>query len=187
MADNILDLAPRPVELDGQRLGVLESEVGPSSVYLDLLTARLEKRHFLATVVRVGRPDDQPASPNELLEQLSEQCDVVIIGVCSSIQAAHDAAFDAEALERLSVPCALVLTPDVRSAAEQILATHGYDGNQSIVELPRSPQADRADVQALVEASFRGVERVLTASGSARPPAEPRTPVQRNGEVSCEC
>ena len=115
MTVNVL-LAPRPVELDGQRLGLLESGAGRSSVFLDLLTAKLEKRHFLTAVLRVGKPDDQPVSSPELLGQVAEQCDVVILGVCSSIQSAQQAAIDAGVLEKLSVPCAIVLSADFRAA-----------------------------------------------------------------------
>lgn len=180
------DLAPRPVDLDGQRLGVLDCGDEGSARFLDLLTVRLEKRHFLSAVVRVRKPDPDQASPAELLDQLAEQCDVVVTGICRSAPAAESTATDAGALERLSVPCAILVAAEVRSEAQQSMTAHGYAAG-SIVELPRSPYADREVAQALVGESFRAVERVLTVGERFPKPVEPARPAQRNGEVSCEC
>lgn len=181
------DLAPRPAELDGQRLGVLDTGFGSSAQFLDLLRVRLEKRHFLSAVVRMAKPSQDQACPTDLLEQLAEQCDVVVTGVSGSVGTAVSAAVDVIALERLSVACALIVTAEVRSEVQQSLAAQGYEASRSIVVLPRSLHAGRNAAQALVEVSFRAVERVLTTGASAPGPVEPRRPAQRNGEVSCEC
>lgn len=109
MSRNLLELAPRLVELDGATVGVLATRAtgaADSARYLDQLTARLEKRHFLAAVVRVVKPTDREPCPASTLDELAQRCDVVIIGVAETAEIAACVALDAVALERMSVPCA---------------------------------------------------------------------------------
>ncbi|MDQ3463565.1 MAG: hypothetical protein M3500_02380 [Actinomycetota bacterium] len=174
--------APRPTDLDGRALGVLDTGDEDSCRFLDLLVARLEKRHFLSAVVRISKPSDQQPCPIPLLQQLAEECDVVVTGVCATVDSAECASLDAVSLERLLVPCAVVVTAETRGRLE----VRGYDDSTSI-ELPRNPHADTDDVQALVEGSFREIERVLTV---ARGPGQQRQPgaiSPHGGEVTCEC
>lgn len=125
--------------------------------------------------------------PTELLEQLADQCDVVVTGVGQAAEAAGFTAVDAVALERASVPCAVLVSAGLGSAVRQAFAANGYDQSDSVIELGVPSRGQPADVQALIEASFRDVERALIHSDRAREPLEAPRPVQRNGEVSCEC
>lgn len=154
------DLAPRPVDLDGQRLGVLDTGAEDNARFLHQLTARLEKRHFLAAIVRVTKPSEHQPCPAEVLDRLAEQCDVVVTGACRSAEDARASAADAAAFERRSVPCAVVVATGTSALA---------------------------DVPALVEASFRDVERVLTGGPGRSQPPQARAEPGGNGEVSCEC
>jgi len=200
MTGILLELAPRPVELDGVTVGVLAARAtaaADSAHYLDQLTARLEKRHFLATVIRVVKPTDHEPCPASTLDELAQRCDVVIIGVAQTAESAEFVALDAVALERMSVPCAVLIRDGLGSVVQQACTANGYDGQSSAIELSLPAAGQPIDVQALVEASFRDVERVLTADPSAGvrqqtasvapQPPEPRGPAPRNGEVSCEC
>lgn len=192
MTENLLDLAPRPVELDGVSVGVLDTGAADSAYFLDQLTARLEKRHFLAAVIRVVKPTDRDVYPTNLLEELARGCDVAILGVGRTVEAAQSLALDALALERMSVPCAVLMAEGLGSVVQQAVTGSGHDWQLSVVELDLAEPGQPIDVPALVEASFRDVERTLTAASTAPQPAvprppEPHVPAPRNGEVTCEC
>lgn len=85
------------------------------------------------------------------------------------------------------------------SVVQQLCTANGYDAQSSVIQLSLPAAGQPIDVHALVEASFRDVERALTtdpseavrqqaANGANAPgPGEPRGPAPRNGEVSCEC
>jgi len=187
-------LAPRPADLDDRTLGVLDTGAEDSARFLDLLVAKLEQRHFLTAVVRVAKPNDREACPASLLDQLAGQCDVVVIGVCQSSAAAAVTALDAASLERRVVPCAVVLTGDLRPDG---WATAGDDERLAFVGLRCSPRGLSDDALGqLVEESFREVERAVRSkpghdpsAGSPRHPPTHFPPRRRReyGEIGCEC
>ncbi len=182
MTEDVRDLAPRPVELDGATLGVLDTGSDESAHYLDLLTAKLEKRHFLSAVVRVAKPAERQDCPPTLLQDLARRCDVVVIGVARTVEAVDCAARDAAALEQASVASAVLVEDGLGLSLQAVLGTYGYGLYESVIELTH-PAQEVTDVHDRVEASFRDVERALTAGDLAAP----ATPAPRNGEVSCEC
>lgn len=143
------------------------------SPFLELLTARLATRHYFSAVVGISKPTDRQAFPTALLAELAQRCDVVLTGVCLTVDAAAYTALDAAALEQLSVPCAVVATADVADGVREELIALGYDGGAAVV-------------QTLVQDSCRDVERVLTA-GRGAGQQEPGQRFPRTGEVTCEC
>lgn len=187
MTNDVTDLSPRPVELDGHSLGVLAVGGTDTALFLDLLIAKLEKRHFLTAVVRIAKPSDGELCPAELVEQLAGQSDVVLAGVVASGETAEVTASDAAKFERLGVPCIVVVTSDLASSTRQALSAQGYGDGTSVVELSRRPGSDPASAKALVDDCSRAVEVALTASGAVGGQPEKRPPTARNGEVSCEC
>lgn len=186
MTNDVTDLSARPVELDGHSLGVLALGSSDTAPFLDLLIARLEKRHFLTAVVRIAKSSDREPCQAELVEQLAGQSDVVLAGVVASGDTAEFTAMDAAAFERLGVPCVVVATPDFAPATRQALSVAGYADGTSVVELRRRPGSDPATAQGIVDDCFRAVEGALTSNDAAGGQQQ-SPPVTRNGEVSCEC
>ena len=187
MTDDLIGLAPRPVELDDRALGVLATGDTDTSRFMDLLIAKLEKRHFLTAVVRVDSPGSTPSNPEQMAEQLAAQCDVVVAGVFDSVETVTGMALGAATFERLGVPCAVLVTSDVAAASRQALAVHGLPDGTSVVSLDLGPDSDPVSPQALVDHCYRAVEAALTASEDPRRLAAPSGGTQRNGEVTCEC
>lgn len=187
MTTIVIDAAPRPPDLDGVRLGVLDTGVPGSASFLDVLVARLQTRHFLAAVARLPRSGASSVAPADQLQELTESCDVVVIGVTQGLDSAAATAADIARLERLAVPCAVVATPDIAAAVRQALVAEGYRGGQPVIELSSTPRSDPATLDELVEQTFRQVERALTAARPDRQPPEETGATPRNGEVTCEC
>lgn len=179
-------LAPRPLDLDDARLGVLDSGEDGSAALLESLIARLKRRHFLSEVVHLAKPSAGQPCAVDLLAQMAERCEVMILGVARSGEAAVALAADATVLESRHVPCAVLAWP--RACA----ATHGSSiagrpFEDSAIELGEGPHEDPTVLQKLVEDSFRRVEQALMRPDSTDPAAQPPATIARNGEVSCEC
>lgn len=80
---------------------------------LDRLTERLAARHYLAAVVRIGKPEGQRC-PRPLLARLADRCDVVVL------PADEHAAQDAAWLEQRLVPCAIAPAADVPEVVRMV-------------------------------------------------------------------
>ncbi len=187
MTNDVTDLAPRPVELDGRALGVLATGGTETALFLDLLIAKLEKRHFLTTVVRLSKPSDAQPCPQPLLDRLAGECDVVMVGVVASDEAAAVAALDAASLERRGVACAVLVTGCVESASRRALSAQGYNPSASVLAVGSSPGTDPDAAQSTVDFCYRAVEAALTYSAAPGPQPVKDAATQRNGQVRCEC
>jgi len=76
-----LTLAPRPAELSGVKIGLLENGKQNAGRFLTEVAAVLRERHGAgAATLRRKEVFSQPAPP-ELVEELSRESDVVVIGV----------------------------------------------------------------------------------------------------------
>lgn len=187
MTTTVIDPAPRPSDLDGARLGVLDTGVPGSASFLDVLVARLQMRHFLAATTRLTRSGPSSVAPADQLQELAESCDVVVIGVTQGPDSAAATAADVARLEQMVVPCAVVATTETAAAVRQALVAEGYRDGQSVIELSSTPRSDPANLDELVEQTFRQVERALTASRTDQQDPEETGVTPRNGEVTCEC
>ncbi len=187
MTTIVIDPAPRPPDLDGARLVVLDTGGLGSATFLEALIGRLEKRHFLASVVTLVRSTTSRADHAGQLQQLVERCDVVITGVTQDLDSVAATASDVARLERLAVPCAVVATTAVAAAVAQALVAQGFLAGDSVIEVSSAPRGDRLDLDALVEQSFRQIERALTAGGTDQRRSENTKTTARNAEVTCEC
>jgi hypothetical protein len=76
-----LTLAPRPGELTGARVGLLENGKQNASLFLTEVADILRERYG-AGEAKLRRKENfaQPA-PQELIDQLSSESDVVVIGI----------------------------------------------------------------------------------------------------------
>jgi hypothetical protein len=74
-------LAPRPAELAGLKIGLLENGKQNARRFLEDVAAVLRERHGAGdATLRRKEVFSQPAPP-ELVDELSRQSDVVVIGV----------------------------------------------------------------------------------------------------------
>src|SRR5215469_8007664 len=76
-----LTLAPRPVDLSGVRIGLLENGKQNARAFLEDVAELLRERHGAGeATLRRKENFAQPAAP-ELVDELSAESDVVVIGV----------------------------------------------------------------------------------------------------------
>ena len=115
----------RVASLDGLRVGLLENTKRNASEILDALGALLQEQKGSGDLVR--RTKTQFAMPltEELIEDLRNECDVVVIGVgdCGSCSAA--AVADGIALEQLGIPTAVICTDAFESTSRAMAGLKG--------------------------------------------------------------
>lgn len=78
-AQNVV-LAPRPEDLRGKRLGLVENSKANAAGLLEAVAEILDEDLQPAEIVRRKVPTSFPA-PEEVLDQLASDCDVVIEAV----------------------------------------------------------------------------------------------------------
>ena len=74
-------IAPRPDTLDGRVVGLLDNGKSKAGEILDLTTDLLAKRYNLAGVVRRQKRNAGAGAPEEMLDEIAEECQVAIVGI----------------------------------------------------------------------------------------------------------
>lgn len=74
-------LAPRPADLAGRRIGLLDNSKLNSGATLDLIAGLLAERYAGIEFVRMRKPTSAKPLPPEMVEQARRTCDLVIAGV----------------------------------------------------------------------------------------------------------
>jgi hypothetical protein len=74
-------LAPRPVSLDGLRLGLVENTKFNSDTLLVKLAERLARRHGMTVAPMARKRSPSHEVDDRILETLRQQSDVVISGI----------------------------------------------------------------------------------------------------------
>ena len=74
-------LAKRPVTLDGKVLGLLDNHKPNAARLLDEIQELLSQNHEFAGVVRRYKLDVSRPCPEETVEELAAQCDLLITAI----------------------------------------------------------------------------------------------------------
>lgn len=127
-AEEVLALAPRPGDLKGRTIGLVNNGKQNAGVFIEQLGELLVERYGVAEVVVKKKPIATVEAPAELLQELSEGTDAVVIGVgdCGSCSAAAIA--DGIALERLGTPASVVCTESFQATADAMASLKGATG-----------------------------------------------------------
>ncbi len=89
---SILDptIGPEPMEvtmalrldtLDGKVICLLDNGKLNADKILDLVEKQVAKRYNLAGVVRKQKPNISRGAPQEMLDEIAEECDFAIVGI----------------------------------------------------------------------------------------------------------
>ncbi len=76
-----VQLAARPVALDGLRVGLLDNGKHGVSRFLDRLEAALRERYPAMTFTRERKANASRPAPAAMLDRLAASCDVVVSAV----------------------------------------------------------------------------------------------------------
>ena len=74
-------MASRLDTLDGKVACILDNGKFNSDKILDLIGDEVVERYKLARVVKRRKPDSSRGAPQEMLDEIAEECDFAIVGV----------------------------------------------------------------------------------------------------------
>jgi hypothetical protein len=109
--------APRPESLDGLRIGLLGNTKRNADVILDAVGATLAERYDVAGLVPLTKTQFAMPLPDELIEDLVRECDVVVIGVGDCGSCSASAVADGITMEIAGVPAAVIATTAFESTS----------------------------------------------------------------------
>jgi len=121
-------LSPRPVTLKGLTIGLLDNTKPNGTLLLENIAQELQQHHGagetrLYTKDYFGTPLGQ-----ELLEQIAQECDVVVtaVGDCGSCSAATVA--DGILLERAGIPTVSITSDSFLMSGQAMASVQGFPG-----------------------------------------------------------
>lgn len=113
--------ARRPDTLEGLRVGLLENTKRNAAAILAAVGEELAARHEVAALVHRTKTAFAMPLPLDLVEELINECDVVVIGVGDCGSCSASAVADGIALERMGVPTVVICT-DAFAAPSKAMA-----------------------------------------------------------------
>jgi hypothetical protein len=156
-----LTLAPRPGDLRGATVGLLENTKQNAALFLEELGRLLVERHGAAGVVlRTKTAFAQPV-PTELLEELARRCDVVVTGVGDCGSCSVSAIADGVAFERRGTPAAVICSDAFVPSADAMARAQGAPGYRYLTTAHPVAPLRPAQVRARALEALPGVVSAL--------------------------
>ncbi len=123
-------LASRRGDLSGTTVGLLVNTKQNADIFLEEVGRLLVERHGAAGVLaRTKAAFAQPA-PEDLLKELTTECDVVVTGIGDCGSCSASAVTDGVALEGRGTPAAVICSDAFRGSADAIAGLRGAPGYQ---------------------------------------------------------
>ncbi|GAA4415751.1 UGSC family (seleno)protein [Georgenia halophila] len=157
--------APRPDSLDGLRVGLLENGKRNAAQILDAVGEVLVREHGAGVLVRRLKKQFAMPLPDELLEDLVNECDVVVLGVGDCGSCSASAVADGIALETAGTPSAVICTEAFEATSTAMAELKGDPGYPFL--LTGHPVANLTDEQ-IVERARELAGRVADRLAGAR-------------------
>jgi hypothetical protein len=73
-----VELAPRPEDLNGKVLGLLDNSKLNAAALLELVADLLGERYEFATIIQRSKPTASRPCPQDVVQELASLCDIII-------------------------------------------------------------------------------------------------------------
>ena len=77
-AGKAISMAPRPADLSGKVLGILDNTKEQADIILQTLGEALREKYGVKEVIMRRKEHYSKPAPDEMIEEMADQCDVVI-------------------------------------------------------------------------------------------------------------
>lgn len=158
-------LAPRPGDLRGLTVGLLDNTKANASALLSEIDGQLQGRYRTAGARRYTK--DYFGTPVEtgLLRQIQDECDLVItaIGDCGSCSAATVA--DGILFERAGVPAVTIISDAFLLSGQGMAALQGFPGYEFLAVRHPVASLDAAQIRDRVREAMPRLVRILGVDG----------------------
>jgi hypothetical protein len=166
-----LALAPRPADLRGATVGLLENTKQNAALFLQELGRLLVERHGAAGVLLRTKANFALPVPDDLLEELAGRCEVVITGVGDCGSCSVSAVADGIAFERRGLPAAVICSDAFGPSADAMARAQGAPGYRYLTTrhpvAPLTPDEVRARALEALPGVVSTLLRVQAREGAA--------------------
>lgn len=156
-------LAPRPADLRGRTVGLLANVKQNAELFLDEVGELLRERHGVAELVRRKKFNITDTVPPGILAELTEHCDVVVVGVGDCGSCSASAVADGLALEAAHVPAVVICTEAFTVSADAMARVQGSPGYAYVRTAHPVAPLDQLGVRARAESALPEIVATLTA------------------------
>jgi hypothetical protein len=158
-------LAPRPATLHGLTVGLMDNTKANASALLSEIALRLQDRYGTGESRRYTKDYFGTPVKDDLLEQIVDECDVVItaVGDCGSCSAATVA--DGILLERAGVPAVSICSDAFRLSGQAMATLQGFRGYEFLMVGHPVASLDATQIRDRVEEAMPTLLRILGMDG----------------------
>lgn len=126
--------APRPAELTGLRIGLLDNTKHNAALLLaEVGKLLVDELGAAAVTVEATKANFAAPAPAELTERYRRDCDVVLTGVGDCGSCSASAVADGIAFERAGLPAAVICSDAFKVTADAMAALRGVPGYPYLV------------------------------------------------------
>ena len=120
--------APRPAGLQGATIGLLVNTKQNAAPFLDEIGRLLIARHGASKVVNRTKVNFAAPAPDELVKEMTAECDVIITGIGDCGSCSASAVADGIAFESAGLPAAAICSDAFRVTADAMAELRGAPG-----------------------------------------------------------
>lgn len=123
-----LALAKRPADLSGTSVGLLENGKQNARLFLEEVAGVLRERYGIGDITLRRKEIFSAPAPPELVDQMSAESDVVVIGVGDCGSCSASAIADGVLFERHGTPAAVICSDAFRATADAMAEVQDAPG-----------------------------------------------------------
>ena len=151
-----------PASLAGQTVALLDIGKMRGDEYIDRLEQLFAERGIVTK--RYKKPTNTRTAPTALLQQIAEQCTVVVIALSDCGSCTSCSTHDLKELDQRGLAGVSVLTTEFEEAFAKQCAAIGFGGASLFVPHPMQNKT-RAELHRLADGSFAAIIGALSAPG----------------------
>lgn len=160
-------LAPRRSGLRGARVGLLINTKRNADLFLEEVGRLLKEEHGAGSVMaRTKLAFAQPV-PEDMLKELTTECDVVVTGVGDCGSCSASAVTDGIMLEGKGIPAAVICSDAFGASADAIAALRGAPGYHYLTTPHPVAVLTPDEVRGRARQLLPGIVSLLAAGGEA--------------------
>lgn len=155
-------LAERPETLSGRRLGLLANTKRNAEQFLADVGLELARQYGVVPVLATKKPNIVETAPAEIMAQLTELCDVVVVGVGDCGSCSASAVADGILLEQAGIPAAVIISDAFTVSADAMADLRGAPGYRYLTTPHPVANLTADGVQARAGQAVAAVAAMLT-------------------------